>query len=494
MAKNIFFVLILLAAGIGIGYKLVLVPKREEVVFFIFIVSLLPILKYYKIGVVLIFILAPFIPWIRRVYYLAYARPQTDLLILVPDIILVITIIGYLFATMNDTEEDPLINKLKKVLVLFFVFLFARVFLYNTGLIKNSLLQFRFYGPFVLSFFLGTACVKNFRLIQFLGTFTIVTGIITAIYGIKQLFFGFSQAENMWLNSVIFDSLFIQGIPRPFSTFASPASFADFQQMAMIAAAGAALMVKRRINGIFLYVFIFLFGYAMLITSVRSSWIGAIAGVGIWILVLRKQGNQARIAGIIGILVLFAAGSLASEFFGSASPKIAVSSLAMRSSQSGQMQNVMNLFVKQRLSAVTNPLEEHSMTSRITLWTVIIKGLEDPMMILFGRGLGRMAADSLYFTYLGEFGVPGLIFLCYILILFIRGGFKNFDSLEDLKLKALARSILCMNFILLIVNITGNHINEFPGNLYFWFWNGVLLKLNSIDSSKEINSASPASS
>jgi O-antigen ligase len=115
-------------------------------------------------------------------------------------------------------------------------------------------------------------------------------------------------------------------------------------------------------------------------------------------------------------------------------------------------------------------------------------------MIFFGRGLGRMASDSLYFTYLAEFGIPGLILLIYILILFLKGGFKIHDSTLNPQIKVIARSILCFNFIFLVINITGNHINEFPGNLYFWFWNGVLLKLNVLEPPllKE-DSISPAS-
>jgi hypothetical protein len=33
-----------------------------------------------------------------------------------------------------------------------------------------------------------------------------------------------------------------------------------------------------------------------------------------------------------------------------------------------------------------------------------------------------------------------------------------------------------MNIMFAIMNTTGSHIHAFPGDVYFWFWNGVLLK------------------
>jgi hypothetical protein len=42
----------------------------------------------------------------------------------------------------------------------------------------------------------------------------------------------------------------------------------------------------------------------------------------------------------------------------------------------------------------------------------------------------------------------------------------------------LARGILTMNFIFLIINITGTHIHKYPGDMFFWFFNGVLLNMH----------------
>jgi hypothetical protein len=105
----------------------------------------------------------------------------------------------------------------------------------------------------------------------------------------------------------------------------------------------------------------------------------------------------------------------------------------------------------------------------------------DPIYFLFGRGLGTFPADSLYFTYLAEFGFPGLFLLGYLLWLLIHNGFRVFDSLTNVEFRAIAKGVLCFNIVMLIINISGTHLHNFPGDLYFWFWNGVLAKLGDAE-------------
>jgi len=87
----------------------------------------------------------------------------------------------------------------------------------------------------------------------------------------------------------------------------------------------------------------------------------------------------------------------------------------------------------------------------------------------------------LYVTYLAEFGYPGLILLLWLLIAIIRAGFRVYDRLQTPIMKVTARAILTFNFVFLIVNITGIHIHNYPGDFYFWFCNVILLKLHDAE-------------
>jgi hypothetical protein len=144
-----------------------------------------------------------------------------------------------------------------------------------------------------------------------------------------------------------------------------------------------------------------------------------------------------------------------------------------------------DLLVKQRIGALSNPLDEHSFLSRVALWKFILKSSFDPILAICGRGLGVLSADSLYFTYLAEFGYPGLVFIIIISIMFVLKGFYLLDNSRDQSIIAIAGGVTIMNITLGIVNITGTHIHGFPGDVYFWFWNGVLVHFSNEQINKQ---------
>jgi hypothetical protein len=45
----------------------------------------------------------------------------------------------------------------------------------------------------------------------------------------------------------------------------------------------------------------------------------------------------------------------------------------------------------------------------------------------------------------------------------------------------LVKGIVVMDTVFALMNITGTHINGFPGDMYFWFFNGVLMNIPLID-------------
>lgn len=473
---NILNTLLLIGAVSVIGnflaYKIVHIPVQLEAVLYFTLFAFYPLIRKPTIGIYLIFTVIPFIPFIRRLYYLRYLRPDIDPLIAVSDIIIMITMIGLFFIFRENREQHRSVRIINRIVLCYFGYMILRTFVVNILPLQEALMRMRFYAPTVLLFLIGSLFAMHTGLLKRIWVITITTGCLAALYGFKQLFIGYSEAEHLWFSSISFTTLFIKGLARPFSIFQSPASFADYMQFAII----GVLILSDKDKKIFRKGLLFLlpfYFYAALITSVRSNWVGILLSLILWLLILQIKSNTKRIALIITLGLLFITSQLL-DF--SIKYDVAINSLT--SSITGTFnQQQLNLLVTERTSAISNPFEEYSLLSRISLWKYLITLSRYPPHALLGRGVGTLNADSLYFTYLAEFGYPGLIFILWFIIYSIQKGFKLIDSTAPREIVSIAKGITLMNLVLAVVNITGTHIHSFPGDVYFWFWNGVLFKL-----------------
>lgn len=432
-----------------------------------------PVLRQPVTGVYLIFILMPFISHLRRLYYLLHQRPAADPLIITGDLLATFTLIGLFFAFRERSLYRRNAPKIKNVILIYFLYLLVRVFFLNSLSTGDALLRFRLYGPAVLLFFIGAFYARSPVILRMLWVITVAIGTIAALYGFNQLFFGYSVSEKLWFANVSFTTLFIKGFARPFSLFQSPAAFADYMQLSIIGILVIFGTIKS-VRRFFLLPLIVLFFYGALITSVRTNWIGIILSLIIWCTVLIMRRNSYRIAAICALCLLFFAFQIISELNGG----IALDSV-FQTLGSGINQQNMNLLVTERSSALSNPFEEHSFLSRMNLWGYIINLSADPVMALLGRGVGVLNADSLYFTYLAEFGYPGMAFILWFVIYTIRQGFSSINHEKDHATLSIIKGITLMNIVFAVVNITGTHIHSFPGDVFFWFWNGVLIELTA---------------
>jgi hypothetical protein len=335
-----------------------------------------------------------------------------------------------------------------------------------------ALLKFRFYGPQVLLFFIGVLYARQEAHLKRLWAFTIIIAMGAVLYGLKQSLFGYSEAEKIWFSSIDFTSLFIKGIARPFSFFQSPAAFADYLQLAVI---GLIFFIGfGNVRSKLLWVLVPLLCVGVLITSVRSSWIGMALTFFIWFLIARVRGIAHRIAVIAAVAACF----LVFDVIDTAiSTGFGVGSIVGSISGTSQANQTINLLITERANAIENPFQEHSVVSRIALWKYIFDMSAIPQLALLGRGIGVLSADSLYVTYLAELGYPGVILIVALLILFIRYGFKVIDTGQSKWTVSIAVAVVTMDIVMAVIGITGSHMHAFPGDTYFWFWNGVVVGL-----------------
>jgi hypothetical protein len=468
---------IIAALGHFIAYKICHIPKQIELVALLSIILFYPIIRFPKIGLHFFFFLSPFIPLIRRLYYLEHGRPETDPLIIAGDIIIFILFAGVFLTSGKNFPKDRAKKIYLSAIAFYFVYLVFRTFAFSISPLSENIGKLKYYAPAVLLFFIGVLFARDFSSIKRLWYMTVIIGAAAWLYGLKQLFLGYSISEKLWFSSIHFTTLFIKGIARPFSFFQSPAAFADYLLLGMI---GIMMLVswssfrgKR-----FLLFLIPIYFYGILITSVRSNWIGAIISVGSWFIVFKIKSNGRRIALLAGAVLLVFLYQFIDD-----SIRADIGIKGINTLLTGKLgnQEYIDLMVTSRTGALTNPFQEYSMLSRLALWKYMFLLSSDPEMAILGRGLGTLNADSLYVTYLAEFGYPGFIFIIAILLAFLIRGIRIIDSSKDLQTAILAKGIVCMNLAFVLMNITGTHIHSFPGDAYFWFFNGVLIGLPTGD-------------
>lgn len=471
-----YFLIVIFAATVGhlIAYKLVHIPRQLEVVVILSLLLFYPILRRPIIGLYAVFIISPFIPYIRRLYYLLYERPSIDPLIMIGDLFLVFILSGLFFVFRERRGFYQETTVYIKIVFFYFIYLLIRTIFLNYLPLPEALTKFKYYGPPVLFFFIGVIYADKLSHLKRFWYITIIIGIIASLYGFNQLYNGYSKAEIIWFSSIEFSTLFIKGMARPFSIFQAPVALADYLQLAIIGILMSLMWTQKKIHP-FLYLTIPVTFYAALITSVRSSWVGIIATILIWFILFRIKGNGRRFIAL-GVLILVYIGYQYTTESLDAGFKI--SSPLSFIPQSSPSQKYFELLVSDRATALYDPLGEHSFLVRLQLWKDIIAYAKDPALAFLGRGLGCLKADSLYFTYLAEFGYPGMIFISAIFIAFILKGLHTIDTSENPDIVTLAKGITILNIVFAIISITGTHIHYFPGDIYFWFWNGVLVHLS----------------
>ena len=168
-------------------------------------------------------------------YYLAYARPGMDPLIVIGDIIILLVFIGLFFEFKQRRLDDSSSKFFATLIICYIAYMVLRAFGFNISPLSESMGKLKYYAPTVLLFFVGMLYANKEAHLKRLWTLTIFIGSAASLYGLKQLFIGYSSAEKLWFSSINFTTLFIKGIARPFSFFQSPASFADYLLLGIIA-------------------------------------------------------------------------------------------------------------------------------------------------------------------------------------------------------------------------------------------------------------------
>lgn len=472
------FAILLPALGFFFAWRLLKIPTRLETAAFFVIFFVIPTLRWPKFAVYYLFTITLFIPLFRRVYYLIHSRPKVDYLMLIGDGVMVgfIGTLILLWIKNKERIKEPL-----TVLVLIYAaLLFIKVFFLNEGNLETGLYGFKFNGLYVLFFFAGSYVIVQAQGMLRLISAASIALFLTALWSLKQITFGFSGFEQKWLDSITFTTLRIEGVVRPFGTYVSPAAMSD--GMCILILLGAFYVFRRRALSPFWGLgLISVALIPLLLATVRTSWVGALAGLCFYGVYLRIERRWVRnltlvvvLAGMLGFL--FKEGNEASR--------------NIRQASGNSMADVM---IRNRTAALANPLQEYSVQKRMQIWTEIwYTALHNPL----GKGQGTSGyAHSYYFQILGEIGFPGIAAFLAILYFAFRRGFQALALKPTRDEAELLRLFMSIVFLIAILNVTGTHLHTNPGDLYFWFSIGGIVQLyRTLRDRTDASSASPVPS
>jgi len=485
--KKFLFGLLLFAAillvGNFIAQRIMAVPKRIETVLFVVFAIAIPVLKRPQIGFYYLFIIPPFIPLLRRLYYLLYARPNIDLIFMISDVVLFFILAGLYLDRRNKENPQLESNFLYKLVGITIFYQLVRVFALNAYGIKEGIFHFKLNGFYFALFFVTIYLVNEIETIKKIFMVTLFAGLLTALYSIKQIVLGYALFEQLWINSITFTTLFIEGIARPFSTLSSPAAFADHMIICIFITLGICVFNLSKFRWLFLLPLPF-YVAGLLFTSVRSNWLGGIIGLAFMFLFLHVRNNRKRIV-LLCCLIPAYFGLNSVPGINQTDDLVTYENLQRLTAEDQDGESLVEIFVKQRTSALTNPLGERSMVHRYGIWLGIWWVAKGSVRGALGFGMGRYPAHNYYLGFLHNGGWIGFTLIMTIMVFMFYFGIKVHDELTGEK-KNVAKILLSVLFVISLINLTGQHAETHPADIYLWSFFALLMRLRWLPTSEEL--------
>jgi hypothetical protein len=253
----------------------------------------LPMLISLEAGMFAIMLFEPMRGFIRRAQYLFLPYSQTD-----PIHIVTPLIVGIGFAMLLQRRklrifrETPLAGLVSILGAIYFLEIFNPL----QGSLSVGLSGALFVLVPVAWFYFGQAMKPAFM--ETVLRLMVVMGVLTSLYGLYQLFYGFPSFEQYWIdNTEFYNSIAVGNVKRALATYSSAEEWGryieigaiiafgfgacarDFMRRAAWLISGTALTVMLLLTGQRTSIFGLIFGVFMLLVSGAKTWRGAVARV-----------------------------------------------------------------------------------------------------------------------------------------------------------------------------------------------------------------------
>ncbi len=330
----------------------------------------------------------------------------------------------------------------------------------------------------IILYFVACYAFKSLARIKWMLKFIIFLALLSALYGLKQEFIGFSQAELNWLyaDEERFQLIVQWNRFRVFSLFSDPTTFgivmAYCSVFCIVLATGSFKIYQRIALIVGAILMIMSMGYG----GSRTPVLLVPAGLVMFVLLTMKKEV------LIGAGIFFVLGT-AVMMKGSSNP------------------------VLFRIQSAFKPTEDASVQVRLDNQKKIQPFLQSHP---FGGGLGRcgvwgkrfsphdwlasFAHDSGFVRIAVEMGWVGLILYMVFLFKILQTGIYYYFRVRNPEIKTLYLALTCLMFILMVASYPQEAIVLLPNSIIFYICLAAIVRLKDFDDPDPVLSPSPAQS
>lgn len=249
-----------IAVSAIVGIVCGILPLKLAVLFIAGLIGVTVVLMYPLLGVFFAVFAAPFVP----------TMVLAGLCILTFISLIIKSIISEGFVWRFDG--------LGNALVVFLIFMLLSCVLSFSPV--KSLMVWAMYFVFVSFYFVIINTIKTKeQLISILKVF-VIAGLIVSLFGIMQYLFGWTNAQNAWIDEEMFED----AVVRIESTMENPNVLGEF--LLLFLPLAAVFMLKEKHTKLSKYVFMFAFAVGcvcMLLTQSRGCWLGLILSAAVFV-------------------------------------------------------------------------------------------------------------------------------------------------------------------------------------------------------------------
>ncbi len=321
----------------------------------------------------------------------------------------------------------------------------------------QSIRQVAVYGVFMLTYFMAANSVRSRQMAQKTVLALILSCFAASMLGVYQNFVGVESTAS-WIDSEMFAEIGA----RVVGPFDNPNVFGEYLIM-LLPLAISLILARRGAQRLIGAAVTLAAGAALVYTWSRGAWLGAMASVGLLLVLYHAVLLRLVVPAIVAL-----------PFVAAALPSAIVS----------------------RLTSIGN-LADTSTAYRVSIWTASVNMLKDIFRSGIGTGsaafsavypayaLGGAAyalhAHNLYLQIFVELGVVGIAVFVLMLFFFFRSVFSCYRTLDD---RAQATTILAMGlgvFALLVQGLTDNVWYNYRIVLLFWLLMGLVIGMGRDD-------------
>ena len=321
----------------------------------------------------------------------------------------------------------------------------------------SSIRQVAVYGVFILTYFVTANGIRSKELARKAVFCLLFSCLLASLLGVYQNFAGVESTAS-WIDK----SMFAEISSRIVGPFDNPNVFGEYLIM-LLPLALATLLVGKKWRRLVSLGALFMGLAALIYTWSRGAWLGAIASVGMFLLLYHPF-----------FLYLVLPGLLLFPFFTAMLPP-----------------SILN-----RFTSIAN-LADTSTAYRVSIWTASVRMLRDVWSSGIGTGsaaftaiypayaLGGAAfalhAHNLYLQICVDTGALGIVAFLLILLFFYRAVFSCYRRCTDRELGVTVLSIGLGVAALLVQGLTDNVWYNFKIVLLFWLLLGLAVGMGRDD-------------